>query len=216
LITVLGITQAAPCAEIRGRIGKVDLDKKELVFEPLGRRVMPLTLALDKDTQVLFGKQVATPDDLPVGRRAQVEYEERDGRLVAQVIHVNGARPARPAAPAAPMGEGLAGVLQRVALTDREIVVIGPGAKGPETETTILVPEAAKIARGDKAVAFDALKEGESVLVQTEKRDGRLAAVSIQVGPGGAAPMNEKCDPIPRIRRILKIVDQVLEEIERK
>jgi hypothetical protein len=106
------------------------------------------------------------------------------------------------------------GVLQRVAQTDREIVVIGPGARGPETETTIAVTEGTKILNGDKALTFEALKEGAKVTVQTEKRDGRLAAVSIQLGAAPAA-QKEPSDVIPRLRLLLRIADQLLERMEK-
>jgi hypothetical protein len=217
LLTALALAPASPGAEIRGRIGRVDLDKNEFVIEPPGRRAEPLTLRLDKDTQILFGRQAGTPADLPEGRRARVEYEARDGQLVARAVHVVGAAPARRAA-TLPAGEGLAGVLRRIALTDREIVVVGPGAKGPETETTIAVPEGAKILKGDKAIALDDLKENEAVRVQVEKRDGRLTAVKVEVGlagPAGPAPADQRQDFVPRIRRVLQLVDKVLEQMEK-
>jgi hypothetical protein len=103
--------------------------------------------------------------------------------------------------------------LIRVALTDREIVVIGPGPGGEaETETTLMVPEEARISRGEKAVQLEDLKEGERVVVKTEKRDGKWAAVSIQAG-GPAAPAAARGRRIERVRQILRMVDGFLEQL---
>jgi hypothetical protein len=108
------------------------------------------------------------------------------------------------------------GTLQRVALTDREVVVIGPGAKGPRTETTIAVPEKTPITRNGKTIAFDALKEGELVTVKAQSQKGQLSAISIQVGPASAA---ESAPPslralIPRLRQALKFADDLLRQME--
>jgi hypothetical protein len=216
LLTALALVPASLGAEIRGRIARVDLDRNELVIEPVLRRNPALTLTIEKDTQILFGQQAGTPADLAQGRRARVEYEARDGRQVARVVHVVGAAPAR-RSPTPPPGDGVAGVLRRVALTDREIVVIGPGPKGPETETTLDVPEEAKILKDGKPLAFDDLKENETVRVQVEKRNGRLTALQIQVGPVGvaAAPPRQQQDAIPKLRRVLQMLDKVLEQMEK-
>jgi hypothetical protein len=214
LLTVLVVVPASPGAEVRGRITRVDPDRNEFVLETLGRRGEPLTLRIDKDTQILFGRQAGAPADLPEGRRARVEYESRDGQLVARVVHVVGAAPARRVANP-PAGDGLAGVLRRVAVTDREIVVIGPGAQGQETETTIAVPEGAKILKGDKAITLDDLREDEAVRVQAEKRDGKLTAVRVEVGPAGATPADQRQDFVPKLRRVLQMADKVLEMIDK-
>lgn len=214
LLALLALAPASPGAEVRGRITRVDPDKSEFVLETLGRRGEPLTLRIDKDTQVLFGRQAGTPADLPEGRRARVEYESRDGQLVARMVRVVGAPPARRAA-TPPAGDGLAGVLRRVALTDREIVVVGPGANGPETETTVAVPEGAKILKGDKAITLDDLQENEAVRVQAEKRDGKLTALKVEVGPAGAAPAGQRQDFVPKLRRVLQMADKVLEMIDK-
>jgi cold shock CspA family protein len=216
LLTALVLVPTLPAAEIRGRIARLDLDKNELTIEPLLRRNPPMTLMIEKDTQVLFGQQAGTPADLAEGRRARVEYEMRDGRPVARMIRVVGAAPSRRSA-AVPSGEGVVGILRRVALTDREIVVIGPGAKGPETETTLAVPEGTKILKDGKPIAFEDLKENETVLVQVEKRDGQMMAAQIQVGPvGAAAAPPQRQDAIPKIRRVLQLLDQVLGQMEKK
>ena len=100
-------------------------------------------------------------------------------------------------------------------LTDREVVVVGPGAKGPETETTIAVPETARVLRDGKAIPFDELKEGEGVTVSVEKHDGRLTAKSLQVGVAVAQPAPAS-NVVPRVRMILRIVDGILQQMEKK
>ncbi len=211
LLTVLASALPLSAADVVGVITGVDLDKKEVSIEGRGRaRGKMLTLVLDADTQVLFGKQAATASDLVNGRRVNVEYEDRDGKQVARVLHVHGPKPT---ASAVPTDKGaLTGILRRVALTDREIVVIGPGEKGKETETTVAVPETARIMKGGKAVSLEALKEDDPISVAAEKRDGRLTATTIQVGPGGPA---EKATVVPRIRIALKVIDAVLQQLEK-
>jgi hypothetical protein len=129
---------------------------------------------------------------------------------VVTAIHVNG-RPPTPPAPAD--GGALTGTLRRVAITDREIVVVGPGAKGPETETTVTVPETAKVTRDGRAIEFAELKEGEVVAVTAEKKDGRWTAKAIQ---SGAAPPSSESNVVPRVRLILRIVDGILQQMEQK
>src|SRR5262249_46701607 len=143
---------------------------------------------------IVISGQAATLNDLAPGQRVRVVYEQRDGKAVAQVVRSLGLLrllqppPARPAAAAAiKEGEGVSGTLQRVALTDGESVIIGRGAKGPETETTVAVPEETAITRDGKKIALEDLKEGETVTVRTESRKGRLTALSIQVGKADAA-----------------------------
>ena len=129
--------------------------------------------------------------------------------------------------PPAPLkGEpgAITGVLRRVAITDREIVVVNAGAKGgPEIETTILVPDATKILRDQKSIRFQDLKEGDQVAVNAEKKGRKLLARSIQVGPvtGAMAPPQPNAAPnanerIQRIREILKIVDGILQRMDER
>jgi Cu/Ag efflux protein CusF len=218
----LFLIMAASADEARGRIVRIDPDKKELRLETRRpQRGSVLDLKIDTKTQIFIGGQPAKLSDLSPGRRARVVFEMQDGKPTAQVIRslgLNLAQP-QPAAPqpAAPKeGEGVAGTLQRVASTDREIVVIGPGAKGAETETTIAVPEEASITRDGKKITLDDLKEGETVTVKTESQKGKLSAVSIQVGQ--AAPAKSNAPPrrnlIPRLRQALQMADELLREME--
>jgi Cu/Ag efflux protein CusF len=224
LVAGLLIVTAASADEARGRIIQIDPDKKEIRLEtrrPLRGAV--LDLKIDAKTQIFIAGQPAKLSDLEPGRRIRVVFEPRDGKPVAQVIRslgLNLVQPppaARP--PAAPKeGEGLAGTLQRVASTDREIVVIGPGPKGPETETTIAVPEETAITRDGKKITLDDLKEGETVTVKAESRKGKLTAVSIQVGQAAAAQpaAPPRRNLIPRLRQALKMADELLREIEER
>lgn len=229
LAASLLLIPAASAEEARGRIVQIDPDKKLLRVEGVGPwRGMVLDLKIDPKTQILIGGQPATLDDLAAARRVRVTFEQRDGKPVARVVRSLGlmrlAQPAQqpPQAPqprpAAPLkeGEGIAGTLQRVALTDREIVVIGPGAKGARTETTVAVPEGAAIIRDGKKIALDDLKEGESVTVRTEMRKGQLTALSIQSGQAAAAPAPppQRRPVIPRLRQALKLADELLREME--
>jgi hypothetical protein len=223
LAGVVLVAVAAIGAEVRGVISKVDTDKNEVVVEGRGRgaRGMAMTFVLDKDTQILIGRQPGKPGDLHVGKRARVVYEDRGGKPVAVRITVPPALLAQTkpqTEPAISTNAGaITGTLRRVALTDREIVIVGgSGAGGQAVETTLFVPAQAKISRGDKAISFDDLREGESVAAHAEKRDGVLEAKSIQVG-GGSLPA-----PLPtgqqvrgeRVRHILKMVDSYLEEMQ--
>ena len=90
---------------------------------------------------------------------------------------------------------------------------IGPGAKeAEELETLIQVPETAKVSRDQQPIAFENLREGEQVVVRTEKRDGTLVASSIQIG---AAPPPAPTDSrIQKVRQILKMVDFFLQMAE--
>ncbi len=160
--------------------------------------------------------------DLEAGRRVRVQYEIDNGKQVAQTIHVlGGSKPAGTAAPvpAVPAnGDALTGVLRHVGYSDREVTVIGPGPKGAAMETTVAVPESARIMKDGKEATLDDLKEGDSATVQVEKKDGRPAAASIVVGPGGTAASAEKpkSDAIPKLRRLLKIADMLLQGMENK
>jgi hypothetical protein len=210
LLLGLACGAAAWADEVRGRIVGVDLDKHQVRIEGRGRfRGQTLTLLLDDKTQVSFGAQAAGAADLTAGRRARVVYEDRDGKKVATAIRVLGAAPARPAD-----ANTITGTLQRVAPTERELVVIGPGPKGPETETTVTVPEGVKILKGDKTLTIDVLKEGEQVTVKVDRRAGRPTAVSVHVGPLPAAA--QRSDVIPRLRAALQIADMILQQMEPK
>ena len=223
--TLLTLAAATPPAEVRGVVAPIDPDKKELVLEGrgIGLRGAVLVFELPDATPVMFGDQAGTLADLEVGRRVRVQYDVSDGRQVALAIRVLGGPPpaapvatVTPSAPAA--GDGLTGVLRHVGYSDREVVVVGPGPKGSETETTVAVPETARITKDGKEATLDDLKEGDAAAVQAENKDGRLSALSIQVGPGAApVPADRPASKvIPRLRLLLKVADQVLQGMENR
>jgi hypothetical protein len=211
---LLGAAAALPAADTaRGVVASFDPDSKQL---QLGERPVlgrpPLTFVLAPDAVLLHGRRPAAPTDLVPGRRVRIEYEMRDGRMVARTVHLLGvgAAPAMP--PQEMRGDELAGALRRVALTDREIVVVGPGGRGADTETTVVVPPGVAVLRAGKAVGLEGLKEGEAVRVRVEKRDGRTVAVQVTAGDGG----DRKADLIPKIRLGLRLLDLALEQMEPK
>jgi hypothetical protein len=214
---------AARADEVRGRVVGVDLDRKEMALAGVGRnRGLEYHFKLDDRTRVLFAGRPGRLDDLGGARRARVEFEERDGQSIARVIRVPGLPPSArradlPAAPA-PDGDQLIGTLRRVSQAEREIVVIGPGAKGAETETTVEVPKAASIHKDGKKVGLESLKEGDPVTVQIDRKGDQKVARSIQVGPSGeaAAQSPARQDAIPRVRRLLKLLDQILGQMEQR
>jgi hypothetical protein len=225
LIAGLTLAAAAPAELVRGVVSRVDLDKKELQLEGRGRGVRgaELTFILSDKTSVLFGDQAGALSDLEPGRRVRIDFEATGAGNSALVIHVlNGRKPAAadvpdvPPVPAVPTdGDALTGVLRRVGYSDREVVLVGPGAKGADAETTVSVPEAARIVKDGKDATLDDLKEGDGAAIQVEKKDGRLSALSIQVGPGVApAPESRRAKVISKVRKALQMVDQVLQGIE--
>jgi hypothetical protein len=223
VVIPLLLTVAASAAEVRGVIAKVDPDRGEIVIEGRGLRGrgVTFTFTVDKDTRILFGQEPGKLTDLAPGKRIHVMFEVHGDRGTALLIQAHGtpasATPAPVPAPApAAAGDAITGTLQRLALTEREIVVVGPGPKGPETETTIAVPDDARVTRGDKTISFDDLKEGEQVAVTAEKRKSRLTAVAIHAG-GGKPPAATTAPPPgkgERLQKILTVVGEVLRGLE--
>jgi hypothetical protein len=207
---------ASAAAEVRGILSKVDLDRHEIVLEGRGRgaRGVTFTFTVDRDTKVMFGDEPGRLDDLAAGKRVRISFEHQGNEDVALLIRALGKPPAHSAAaaaaaPAAP-ADAITGTLLRVAYTEREIVVVGPGPKGPETETTLAVPDKVPVTHGDRAISFDDLKEGEKVAVTAAKRDGKLTATAIYAG--GAVPKGApKGD---KVEKVMRIVGEVLRVIQ--
>jgi hypothetical protein len=236
LVATLTFAFTASAAEIRGIVIKADDVKKELsINRGLGLRGIVLTFVLDKDTEILIDKQPGKVADLTEGKRVQITYELRGEKRVARKITLNTAGGAGAAlgpmlAPkdgkqggAAPLpmpvakdANTVAGLLRRVAYTDRELVVIQSGSKGEaQVETTILVPESAKVLRDQKPIRFEDLKEGDQAVVQTEKKDRKIYAKTIQVGSVAAEnPRATDGSRIERLRQILKMVDAALQRLD--
>jgi hypothetical protein len=228
--------------EFRGRITKVDSAKKEIVVEGRGSaRGLGLGFAVTGDTKILFGREPAKFEDLQPGDRVRLHYENRNNQRVALSITDlsllprlpagGNAPPERVPAPAEKSGGGktstppmlpantIAGRLARVGLTEKEIVIIGPGAQGTkETETTLLIPGDVKVTKDQKPLKLEELKEGEQVTIRTEKRDGHLVAAEIQTGGTTSAAMPPPAPPsnlrIEKIRQALKIADWFLQQME--
>lgn len=216
VLAPLLLTVTAAAAEVRGILSKVDLDRHEIVLEARGRgaRGLTFTFTVDRDTKVLFGDEPGQLADLSAGKRVRVSYQHQGKEDVALLIQAHGSPPARPATPAAPAApaDAITGTLQRVGYTEREIVVVGPGPKGPETETTLAVPDKVRVTRGDRAIRFEDLKEGEQVAVTAEKRDGKLSATAIYAG--GAVPPAKAAKQDDRAQKVMRIVGQVLQVLQ--
>ena len=243
-IALLVSATAGYAEEFRGRITKIDPARKEIVVEGRGpTRGVALGFVLNTETRILFGREPAKLEDLQVGDRVRLSYENRDRQRVALSVTDlsllprlaapgNAPAPSAPAdavpAPSAPAANAptaptlgpnmIAGRLARVGLTEKEIIVIGPGAQGAkETETTILIPSDVRISKDQKPLKLEELKEGEQVTVRTQKRDGHLVAAEIQSGgPATAAmpstpPENAR---IQKIRQVLKMADWFLQQME--
>jgi hypothetical protein len=221
---VLVIVGSALAEEVRGRIVAVDLDGKELLLEGRNRgRGVQYRFVLTADTHVLFAGEPGKLSDLPTRRLARITFEDGDGKAVARVIRlplplraITGKAPP-PTAAERPGGDVVTGTLQRIAVTDRELVVIGPGAKGNEAETTIAVPEGTPILRDGKKIDLVGLQEGEAVSVQVDRKEKQLKAVSVQAGkvvPQAGAMRNN--DVVPRVRQALKVLDAILQQMERQ
>jgi hypothetical protein len=211
-------------AEYRGVIRRIDPARRELVIEGRGRggRGTEITFLLAPDAEILVGGQPATPADLTAGHRAHIDYERRDGAPVARRVRATG----RLGAAAAPRAEPrvptepnvLSGTLRRVALTDREIVVIGPSpAGGANAETTLSVPEEAPITRDGKPIQLEDLREGEPVAVRTEPRGGKLVARAIAAGSAVLPPDTPRADSRrERLHQFLKMLDGILQQMEER
>jgi hypothetical protein len=216
--SLLGLT--AQAAEMRGVVLKVDAEKNQLVIEGrgLGLRGAIMTFHLPKDTPILAARKPVRLSDLSPGRRVRVAYELEGDRRVALLVTLLGAPPSSAETPVN-SGNTVSGILRRVSFTEREIVVISPATNGgPEVEAILSVPEDAQVTKDQKPIPFDDLKEGEQVLVQAEKRDGKLLAKSIQLG-AKAAPSTkpESADnKIEKVRGALKMLDFFLRMMEQK
>lgn len=222
-LLVLGLIAAvASAAEIRGVVGKIDPAKNEITLEARGPRVrgQTFTFTLAPDTPVLVGGQPARLSDLSPGKRVRVTYEPRDGKFVATsvrslslLISLDPAPAPAPVPATAPAtGETVSGELRRVARTDRELVVLSPDGR---RETVLAVPEDVAVTRHGRPARFEDLKEGEQATVKHGLRDGKAVALAVQVGDGPPAAAAPEDNRIQRIRRVLKMVDLLLDLADR-
>jgi hypothetical protein len=216
LILVLSVNTLS-AEEIRGVITKADATRKTFTVEERGkgRRNQVLTLSVDSDTDIRRGKEAVKIEDLVVGKRVRVLYEQRkDDRLAIRVT-----MPASLTNPgqATVLGDpsAFAGLLRRVAYTEPEVVVIG--LDKTEKETVVLVPEEVKVTRLGKPIAYDDVQEGETAIVKTEKKERRLYAKEISIGTAESAQSTRRPEqPIEKVRQILKFLDAALQQLEEK
>jgi hypothetical protein len=200
LLALLLAGGAAFSEDVHGVIVKVDSANKELVLEGRHRpfKGIVLHLKLRDDTEILVGQKPGKIEDLVIGKHARVLFETRGNEQVILRVKMSAGlqalqallAPESPEPPASVIqkspqdGSSVSGVLRRVSLTDREIVVIGAGAaRKSEVETTFVVPENVKISRQQAVLRFEDLREGQQVAVSGEKRDGQLEAKTIEVEP---------------------------------
>lgn len=219
---MLVVAGTARAEDVRGVVGSVDPERGQVTVQLRGRGAHGLSLAftLTNETAIEVGHQPATVADLRPGTRVRVLYEARDGRRFALAIAaraplgvVIAAKPGAAAASTAPADpNATVGSLQRVALSDREIVVVGPAKAGLEEETTFVVPESAAVTRDGKSVKLEDLKEGEHVSVRGEKKDGKMVASAVAAGaPPASDPA--RTSRVERIRRFLQTADYFLQQI---
>jgi hypothetical protein len=203
------VTSAASAAEIKGVIAKLDPEKKELLVEGKGKaRGLTFHFALTDDTRVLFGSKAGVLTDLLADKRVRVAYDEHDGKQIAMVIHALYAKPEAKNTPKA--GEGLAGKVQLINRTEREIVIVGSG----NAETTLSLAENAKIDREGKEITIDEVKEGEGVRAEAEQKEGKWIARALHLGVT-AAPAPAQSAKAERRERLMKILEAVLQELQR-
>jgi len=228
-VALFGLTSLAAADQVRGIVVNVDSEAGQITIDArgAGMRGATFTFTLGKDAKILLGQQPVPLKDVPVGKRVQVTYETKDGKRVAVHVHVNnllgnlnnlmpsdaGARSAANVPNNDP--NALTGKLRRVAYTDREIVLAMPGAGYKESYVSLPVAKDAKITRDDQAIKFDDLKEEETAVVRTEMRDGKKVATAVMVGKV-TMDKPEQSSKISRLRDILKIVDALLEQAEKK
>jgi len=210
---MLGST--ALSAEVRGTIVRVDVQHKQVEVEVRSRglRGQTVSIQIDGKTAIHFSRDAGQLSDLAAGQRVHVVYESRDGQRVAVSFNVRGGRPATAPPAATATANGVAGTLRHVDYTEREIIIVAPDPKSKdEKQIAVLVPESAKITKSDKALKFDDLKEGESVAVQFQMRDGKRTASAIEVGATTVkAASSPNSSRVERLRRVLQLVDALLQ-----
>jgi hypothetical protein len=261
LLIALAFPVVAAASEVRGVVSRIDPARKELVLDlrGIGVRGSVVSFVLAPQVQVTIGTNPANLTDIVPGKRVRVSVEMRDGKATVTSIHVVDilgtlqnlqqalpglqglpATPAPPTPAAAPpnvpmptpVADSVAGTLRRVAVTEREIIVASKGEGGREQYIVLPVPADGRISRDGKPVPLDDLKEGEAALVKTERRDGKLSAVSIEVGQAGqaGAKVDSSSSPIVpvgssspasssrigQLRRALQMIDLLLEQLEKQ
>jgi hypothetical protein len=203
------LTSAISAAEINGVIAKFDPEKKELLVEGRGKaRGLTFRFALTDDTRVLFGSKPGAVADLLADKRIRVAFDEQDGKQLAVAIHCLYAQPKTKTEQKT--GDGLTGSVKLINRTEREVVIAGSG----NAETTLLLPENAKIDRAGKEITLDEVKEGEGAQAEAEQKDGKWVARALHLG-GTSAPAPAKDDKAARREKVMKILETVFQELQR-
>jgi hypothetical protein len=209
LAILLLVAAAAPAAEIRGIISRIDPARKDLVLDArgIGVRGTVLTFTLADSVSISDGTNALKATELAPGQHIRIVYEVRDGKNVITSIRTDrvignvlkalpalvpgGPAPGAPALPAdhnmLPMpaklpADSVTGTLRRVAFTEREIIVATPGEGGQEKYTVLSVPENVRVLRDGQPIKFEDLKENDQAIVRIEKRNGQQVAASIELG----------------------------------
>jgi hypothetical protein len=166
---------------IRGTITKVDLKNKEVTIEGRGHglRGVALRFRLDKDSRILFGREVAVAKDLAAGYRVLVRYELRGDDRFITVIRVRGGKKAQSD------GRVISGPIRQISLKNRQIVIAGWSLVRSGAEITLKLPEGLRVTRAGKEVPVDELTEGTWLRVRREQQDGKWIVQSVQVIEGG-------------------------------
>jgi hypothetical protein len=221
LVFVLLVATSSRAAEYRGIIRQVDPANKQITVEGRGKpyRKSTVTFAVEKETRILLAGQPATTADLVVGKHVKIDFDTKEGQPVARTIKIIGLPPLdltlsapSPSAPSTNDPNSVSGTLRRIARTEPEIVVVNA-----QRETTIAVPESAKILRDQKPIRFADLHEGENVLVRTEKKDGQVLAKSIEAGAVGTGqPSPDRDHRIERLRQLLRMIDGLLQMADQR
>src|SRR5262245_54672683 len=83
IIAIFASAAAGYAEEFRGRIAKIDPARKEIVVEGRGpARGVALGFAVNAETRILFGREPAKLEDLQVGDRVRLMYENRERQRV--------------------------------------------------------------------------------------------------------------------------------------
>lgn len=219
IFAISGILAVEPLAETLPPPKKKHLED----INPLEKK-NPLEIQVDVDASWGLALDFILGRDAPVriksgprkqgekGARVRVRVEHRRGGKVD--VDVNIPTPQRGPAPVGLPADGnsLAGVLQSISLTEREIILVGLGPNGGrEVETTLLVPEEAKVTRDQKTIQLEDLKEGERVVVRTDTVKGKKVVQSIQAGEGamvGAGNPDRLSQALNLAELILNLINQ--------
>jgi hypothetical protein len=202
-------------------VTKVDPGKNEFVVDARGRglRGVPMTFSVGKDARIQAARQTVQLSDLQQGTRVLVKYEMQNGQRTALAVTVRGILKKKPESKSAVVSADaatVAGTIQRIIFTERELVIRSPGPeKNSPSETTVVVPETAPISKDGKTLNLDNLKEGDQVVARVDRRDGKVIATSLQLGTL-PSPGADRAQQIEQFRLYLKLADFFLQQMAQR